>query len=48
LNTPLSAALKQRDDIIEQLKPIDLRVAKLERLIQAALNRSGLIGGSNS
>jgi chromosome segregation ATPase len=36
LNTPLSAALKQRDDVIEQLKPIDARIAKLERLTQSS------------
>jgi hypothetical protein len=36
MNTPLSAALKQRDDIIEHLKPIDPRIGKLERLMQSS------------
>jgi chromosome segregation ATPase len=36
LNTPLTAALKQRDDIVEHLKPIDARIRKLEALVQSS------------
>jgi hypothetical protein len=36
MNTPLTAALKARDDIVEHLRPIDQRIGKLERLIQSS------------
>jgi hypothetical protein len=36
LNTQLHAALKARDDVVENLKPIDQRIAKIERLLQTA------------
>jgi hypothetical protein len=36
METPLSAALKQLGDIVEQMKPIDARIAKLERLTQSS------------
>ena len=34
--SPLQAALKQRDDIAAEIRPIDARIEKLERLMQSA------------